>query len=64
MNGENVMYEYKQYNCNDCDYIYHESLGDPDSGIAPGTLWQDIPDSWICSECGAPKSVFSLMAPI
>jgi rubredoxin len=31
------------------------------SGLAPGTLWADIPDDWACPVCGAPKSFFELM---
>ena len=25
-------------------YIYDEELGDPDHGIAAGTVWEDVPD--------------------
>ncbi|HLO49441.1 MAG TPA: rubredoxin, partial [Kamptonema sp.] len=31
---------------------------DPDSGIAPGTLFEDIPDDWVCPICGAQKKLF------
>jgi len=58
------MSEFKQYSCEDCDFIYDESLGDPDSGFAPGTLWQDIPDDWFCPECGSPKSEFRVLEPV
>ncbi|NOR70412.1 MAG: rubredoxin [Methylomarinum sp.] len=54
------MSKYQQYICSDCDFIYDEALGDPDSGIEPGTLWQDVPDNWICPECGVPKAQFSV----
>ena len=47
-----------KYVCSVCDHVYDEAKGDPDSGIAPGTLWQDVPDDWICSECGVDKSFF------
>ncbi|MEQ1558991.1 MAG: rubredoxin [Methyloglobulus sp.] len=56
------MAEYKQYECSVCGHIYDEALGDPDSDIAPGTLWVDIPDDWRCPECGVGKSDFELMA--
>jgi len=39
-------------------YVYDEALGDPDSGLAPGTLWEDIPEDWECPECGAAKKYF------
>ena len=45
----------------ECEHIYDEELGDPDSGLAPGTLWDAIPDDWACPICGAPKSFFKLM---
>ncbi|GAB4268800.1 MAG: rubredoxin [Methylomicrobium sp.] len=55
------MSEYKKYQCLECGYIYDEETGDPDSGIAPGTRWEDIPDDWACPECGAEKSAFELL---
>jgi rubredoxin len=48
----------KSYRCIICDYIYDPALGDPDSGIAAGTLFEDIPDDWVCPICGADKSNF------
>jgi rubredoxin len=44
--------------CTLCGYIYDPELGDPDAGIAPGTKWEDVPDDWVCPECGADKSDF------
>lgn len=29
----------RKYKCDACDYIYDPELGDPDSGIAPGTAF-------------------------
>jgi rubredoxin len=51
----------KTYVCIVCGFIYDESLGRPDEGIAPGTRWADVPDSWSCPECGAAKSDFELV---
>ena len=34
----------KKYRCTVCDWIYDPEVGDPDSGIAPGTAFEDIPD--------------------
>ena len=48
----------KSYTCTVCGYIYNEETGDPDSGISPGTKWEDIPDSWVCPICGASKDEF------
>ncbi len=47
-----------KYRCTVCGYIYDPELGDPDSGIAPGTPFEKLPDSWICPVCGAAKSDF------
>jgi len=41
-----------------CDYIYDPLLGDPDGGIAPGTPFEDIPEDWVCPECGMTKDMF------
>ncbi|HOV52766.1 MAG TPA: rubredoxin, partial [Methanothrix sp.] len=35
--------------------------GDPTSGIAPGTSFEDLPDDWVCPECGADKDQFERM---
>jgi rubredoxin len=48
----------KSYRCVICDYIYDPALGDPDNGIAAGTPFEDISDSWVCPICGADKSNF------
>lgn len=47
-----------RYVCAYCSHVYDEAEGDPDSGIAPGTLWEDVPDDWFCPDCGQPKSAF------
>ena len=50
----------KKYVCNICGYIYDPDMGDhPDSGIAPGTAFEDIPADWVCPVCGVGKDDFS-----
>lgn len=44
--------------CVACGEIYDPAEGDPEGGIAPGTAFEDIPDSWVCPVCGARKSDF------
>jgi rubredoxin len=44
--------------CTVCRYVYDPAAGDPDHGIAPGTAFEDIPDSWVCPQCGVDKSMF------
>jgi flavin reductase (DIM6/NTAB) family NADH-FMN oxidoreductase RutF/rubredoxin len=46
------------YTCTVCGYVYNPEKGDPDSGIKPGTKFEDIPDDWTCPVCGADKSQF------
>lgn len=48
----------KKYKCTVCNYIYDPETGDPDSGIEPGTAFEDIADDWSCPTCGATKSQF------
>ena len=52
---------YKKYECVICGYIYDEELGDPEERLAPGTLWEDITDDWVCPECGVSKFDFELL---
>jgi rubredoxin len=48
----------KKYQCTVCGYIYDPVDGDPDEEIAPGTLFEDIPDNWSCPVCGVSKAEF------
>ena len=48
-----------KYVCEACGYEYDPAAGDPDGGIASGTAWEDIPDSWVCPVCGVGKDMFS-----
>lgn len=50
--------DYPRYVCNGCGYEYDPVLGDPESDIRPGTLWEKLPDEWICPECGEEKDQF------
>ncbi|MDY4043616.1 MAG: rubredoxin [Marinifilaceae bacterium] len=48
----------KKYVCTVCNYVYDPAVGDPDSGIAPGTAFEDIPADWVCPLCGVGKEDF------
>ena len=48
----------QKYTCTVCGYIYDPEQGDPDSGIKPGTPFENLPDNWVCPVCGADKSLF------
>ena len=47
-----------KYKCTACGYVYDPEKGDADGGIKPGTLFEDIPDDWVCPVCGAAKDQF------
>ncbi len=49
------------WKCSVCDWIYDPVVGDPDGGIAPGTPFEKIPDTWVCPVCGAGKDAFEKM---
>lgn len=63
MSGDSISVDnkpWKQYLCRACGLIYDEEKGDPDSGLAPGTRFEDIPDDWECPLCGVTKTDFEL----
>lgn len=49
----------KKYVCNVCGYIYDPAEGDTANGIAAGTDFNDLPETWVCPVCGVAKSEFS-----
>lgn len=49
---------WKEFLCRACGMIYNERDGDPDSGIVPGTRFEDIPEDWTCPICGVRKQDF------
>jgi len=51
----------KKYECMACGYIYDPAVGDPDSGAAPGTAFEDLAEDWVCPECGVGKDMFEPM---
>lgn len=51
----------RKYHCTACDYVYDPAKGDPESGIAPGTAFEDIPDDWVCPVCGLYKDSFKIV---
>ena len=52
---------YRSWQCRTCGYIYNEQAGAPDEGLAPGTRWAEIPDDWVCPDCGTAKSDFDMV---
>jgi rubredoxin len=48
----------QRYECLICAYVYDPAKGDPDSGIPPGTSFEDLPDDWACPLCSVGKDQF------
>ena len=50
-----------KWECIVCGLVYDEKEGWPDDGIAPGTRWEDVPEDWLCPDCGVGKEDFELI---
>jgi rubredoxin len=48
----------QKYECTICGYIYDPEIGDPVGGIPAGTAFEDLPDDWVCPDCGVEKDFF------
>ena len=44
--------------CTVCGYVYDPAVGDPTNNIAAGTSFDDLPEDWVCPECGVGKEFF------
>lgn len=49
---------WKHYVCNGCGYEYDPGVGDPEGEIAPGTLFENLPEEWTCPSCSEEKGMF------
>ena len=47
--------DYKKWQCIVCGWIYDEAEGCADEGLAAGTRWSDVPEDWLCPDCGVGK---------
>lgn len=52
----------EKYVCEVCDWVYDPVIGDPESGIEPGTAFSDLPDDWVCPLCGVGKDQFRVLS--
>jgi len=50
----------KKLRCKVCDWVYDEAKGCPEEGLAPGTAWSDVPEDWLCPDCGMGKTDFEM----
>ena len=51
----------EKWECTACGYIYDPERGDPENGVDPGTSFDDLPDDWVCPQCGVSKEFFQKM---
>lgn len=49
---------YPLHVCNGCGYVYDPAIGDEENGIDPGTLFNKLPEDWICPLCGEERDQF------
>ena len=42
----------KRYVCSGCGYEYIPENGDEENDVAPGTLFEKLPEGWLCPDCG------------
>lgn len=47
-----------KWQCTVCGYVYDPAYGDPDNDVEPGTIFEDVPDDWLCPDCGVGKDLF------
>ncbi len=52
----------KKWECTVCGYVYEPEVGDPTQDILPGTPFEDLPDEWVCPECGVGKDMFEVLS--
>ena len=50
-----------KYRCLLCGHVYDPAEGDSTQGIAPNTRFEELPESWTCPDCGAPKDQYEKM---
>lgn len=51
----------RRWRCQNCTFTYDEALGLPAEGIPAGTRWADVPEDWLCPDCGSTKDDFEMV---
>jgi rubredoxin len=51
-----------KWECTACGYVYDPAVGDPENGVPPGTAFEDLPEDWVCPQCGVGKEFFQKMS--
>lgn len=61
MNDSTAPSAFRTWMCVVCGFIYDEAVGIPEEGLAAGTLWEDVPETWTCPDCGVTKDDFEMI---
>ncbi|MFH1855755.1 MAG: rubredoxin [Candidatus Omnitrophota bacterium] len=48
----------EKYSCIICGYVYSFEEGDKEDLSGTRMRFEDLPDKWVCPECGAEKDDF------
>ena len=51
-------FESEKLRCASCGYVYDPAGGDPKAEVPPGTVFDELVESWSCPLCGASKTEF------
>ena len=51
----------RNWECIVCGWTYDEAKGLPEEGIPPGTPWEEVPQDFLCPDCGVGKEDFDLL---
>lgn len=52
----------EKWECTVCGYVYDPEEGDPTQGVEPGVAFEDLPEDWVCPECGVGKDMFEKLS--
>lgn len=50
-----------KWECIVCGWVYDEAKGAPESGIPAGTPWSEVPEDFLCPDCGVGKEDFEII---
>lgn len=50
----------EKWGCSVCGYIYDPQVGDVENSIRPKTDFDDLPEDWVCPDCGVDKDSFDI----
>ena len=53
-----IVTENPLFQCSDCLSLYDEKLGDPANNMEAGTPFENLPETYCCPLCEAPKTSF------